>query len=152
MSKHILHMASCPNRIRTHQNPVPRLKPTTLPLHLAVSRKTRGATTADYIRGVHALAVVELCDALVEEAHCGAVGKEPVAVGFAGAHVAFFVGASAGFAVVEEAFGGYPAGDDVEVVDPPFGGRVEACTGGVVFEVEFGAGGGSSRGGCWCRW
>lgn len=54
--------------------------------------------------------MVELGDFLVEEGNDGGVLKEPVAIFFGSLDVAGFVGAVAGFAVVEDAFWGDGAG------------------------------------------
>lgn len=62
--------------------------------------------------------------------------EEPVAVLLGALDVAGFVGAVAGFTVVEDAFGGDCAGEGVEEGDPVVCGGVEACAGGIVFEVE----------------
>lgn len=141
MRQRVLQVAPVPHRIAADQDAMLGVEPPALALDAAVRGQTGGAPAAQDVGGVHAAAVVELGDAVVEEQDGGRVGEQPVAEVLGAAHVAGLVGAEARLAVVEHAFGRDAAGEDVEVGDPPFGAGVEAGAGGVVFEVGVGFGG-----------
>lgn len=78
------------------------------------------------------------------------MGEEPVTVFIAARAVPCFVDAVAVLAVVLDAFTSYFAGEDAEVVEPPFGGGIVAGAGGIIGE-ESGKGGGRGccGGGLW---
>lgn len=139
--KRVLEMTAVPDLVRADEDAVRGLEPAALPLDAALGGQPRGAPPADDAVGPEAAAVVELGDAVVEEAHDGRVAEEPVAVGLCALDVAGLVGAVARLAVVEDAFLRDAACEDVEVVHPPACARVEARAGGVVLEVEVWLGG-----------
>lgn len=138
MRERVLEVSPVAHLVGAHEDPVRGLEPAALPLDLqARGQAGRAAPAQDVGRG-HALAVVQLGDLVVEEAHRRRVGEEPVAVLLAPLDVAGLVGAVPVLAVVEDALVCYLPREDLEVVDPPLRLGVEAGSRWVVLEVGVG--------------
>lgn len=134
----ILEVSPVAHLVGADENPVRGLEPAALALDLQSRRQAGRAAAAQDVGRGHPLPVVELGDLVVEEAHRGRVGEQPVAVLLAPLDVAGLVGAVSVLAVVEDALICYLPCEDLEVVDPPLGLGVEAGSRWVVLEVGVG--------------
>lgn len=124
MTKCIFDVLAIADLVGAEQDTVVRVKTARLAMDLAVLGEAGRAAAADDVGGVEV--PVEVGDAFAHEAHRGRVRKGPVAVTFALPAVALLVLAVPLLPVVEGALAGYLARQDLEVVYPPLGLRVEA--------------------------
>ena len=125
-------MTPIPHLIRTNQYPMLGTKPPPLPNHPPILRHPRRTPPTHDILLVQR--PVQRGDLVPQKGDDGRVLEEVGAVGLAARAVARLVHLVPVLAVVLDPFARDLAGQDLEVVEPPFEGGVVACAGGVVFE------------------
>lgn len=142
MREGVLEVLAVANLVGAEQDAVAGAEAAGLAMDLTVVLEAGGAATAHDIGRVET--AVEVGDLALEEADDGRVAKEPVAMVLAALAVALLVDLVAPFTIVELALGRDLAGEDAEVVHPPFGLRIEAGAGGIVDDFLWGR--------CCCCW
>lgn len=108
----VFHVASVSHLVRANQNTVVGIKASALLVVAAFAHDSRRCDRSAAIAGA------EQVDVVAEEADYGAVGEEPVAVGFGAGDVAVFVEGVFGAEVGCALGGGCAAGEDGEEGGP----------------------------------
>lgn len=151
VAERVLEVLAVAHLVGAQQDAAARVEPAALAVHLAVLGEPGGAPAAHDVGRVQV--PVQRPDLLPQEAHRRAVRKRPVPELLAPLAVGFFVDAVPLLPVVEHALGRHVARQDLEVVDPPLGLRVEAGARRVVLDDgrKVGIGGGGGRRRCCAR-
>lgn len=141
----VLEMAPVTDLVGADEDAVAGAEAAALAVDLAVLGEAGGAATADDVVAVEA--AVEGLDLFAQEPHRGRVLHGEVPVVLAPLAVTLLVGRRPRLPVMELALGRHLAGQDLEIIDPPFGLRVEARPRRVVLDDrgQVGRGGGGSR-------